>query len=239
MSLNRLFTFGCSFTNYRWSTWADCLAPEFDYFENWGQAGGGNHYIFNSIMEADQRHDFKNNDTVVVCWSSILREDRYTDNWQTHGNIATCEYYDKKYFDKYITERGCLIRDMAFIKATLNFLQNKQGVKWVFLSMAPLLLADQFGHSINLDSDVQELYKNVLENIKPSFYETVLRSDWEQGWTTNRIDIHPTPVEHLEYLDTVLPSWVTNQSTRVKMYEETQNLKKFPHKSGMTTIKRL
>jgi hypothetical protein len=46
--MSRLFTFGCSFTNYRWSTWADCLAPEFDYFENWGQSGGGNHYIFNS-----------------------------------------------------------------------------------------------------------------------------------------------------------------------------------------------
>ena len=43
--MSRLFTFGCSFTNYRWSSWADCLAPEFDYFENWGQAGGGNHYI--------------------------------------------------------------------------------------------------------------------------------------------------------------------------------------------------
>jgi len=43
--MSRLFTFGCSYTNYRWSTWADCLAPEFDYFENWGQSGGGNHYI--------------------------------------------------------------------------------------------------------------------------------------------------------------------------------------------------
>jgi hypothetical protein len=56
--MRRLFAFGCSFTNYRWSTWADCLAPEFDYFENWGQAGAGNHYIFNSVMECDQRNHF-------------------------------------------------------------------------------------------------------------------------------------------------------------------------------------
>jgi hypothetical protein len=70
--MTRLFTFGCSFTNYRWSTWADCLAPEFDYFENWGQSGAGNHYIFNSMMEADQRHQFDEGDTVIVCWTNVL-----------------------------------------------------------------------------------------------------------------------------------------------------------------------
>jgi hypothetical protein len=74
--MSRLFTFGCSFTNYRWSTWADCLAPEFDEFKNWGQSGAGNPYIFNSVMEADQQYIFNSTDTVVVCWTNIMREDR-------------------------------------------------------------------------------------------------------------------------------------------------------------------
>jgi len=63
--MSRLFAFGCSFTNYSWSTWADCLAPEFDYFENWGQSGAGNDFIFNSVMECDQRYNFGANDTVL------------------------------------------------------------------------------------------------------------------------------------------------------------------------------
>jgi hypothetical protein len=63
--MSRLFTFGCSFTNYRWSTWADILAPEFGEFYNWGQRGAGNHFIFNSVMEADQQNNFKDGDTVI------------------------------------------------------------------------------------------------------------------------------------------------------------------------------
>ena len=37
--MSRLFTFGCSFTNYAWPTWADFLGLEFEHFENWGVSG--------------------------------------------------------------------------------------------------------------------------------------------------------------------------------------------------------
>ena len=237
--MKRLFTFGCSFTNYRWSTWADCLAPEFDYFENWGQSGGGNHYIFNSIMEADQRHRFGADDTVIVCWTNILREDRYTTSWQTHGNITTCKYYDQSYFQKYITERGCLIRDLALIKATVDFLQNKKDTTWRCLSMCPIIYPNQYINMANQDADVHHVYKDVLVNIMPSYYETVLKSDWDRNWQTNRFDLHPTPVEHLAYLDTVLPGWVTKESTRAKMQQESILLDKNPKKTGMTKVTRL
>jgi hypothetical protein len=95
--MSRLFTFGCSFTNYRWSTWADCLAPEFDYFQNWGQSGAGNQFIFNSVMECDQRYNFGPNDTVIVCWTDVMREDWYTVRWQTHGNMVNNKIYNKDF----------------------------------------------------------------------------------------------------------------------------------------------
>jgi hypothetical protein len=101
--MTRLFAFGCSFTNYRWSTWADCLAPEFDSFENWGQAGGGNHYIFNSVMEADQRHHFGAGDTVIVCWTSFTRDDRYVNGrWHTLGNMFACPIYNTEYLKTHV-----------------------------------------------------------------------------------------------------------------------------------------
>ena len=48
-----------------------------------------------------------------------------------------------------------------------------------------------------------------------------------------------SPEEHLAYLDTVLPGWVTKQETRVKMHEQSINLNKDPRKSGMTKVTRL
>ena len=230
--MSRLFAFGCSFTNYRWSTWVDCLAPEFDYFENWGQSGAGNQYIFNSIMEADQRHHFGAGDTVVVCWTNVMREDRYTDRWQTLGNITTCPIYDPGYVQDAITERGCLIRDIAMIKATQILLKQKRNVRWQFLSMCPIGNLQQFDDSASQHQDVLDLYQSVLNNIMPSYRETVFK----QGWRSTG-DPHPTPAEHLAYLDAVLPGWVTKAETRVKMNEENINLNK--HRTGMSKVTRL
>ncbi len=39
----RLITFGCSFTDYSWPTWADIIARDLDCeYENWAIGGGGN-----------------------------------------------------------------------------------------------------------------------------------------------------------------------------------------------------
>ena len=230
--MSRLFTFGCSFTNYRWSTWADCLAPEFDEFYNWGQSGAGNHFIFNSVMEADQRYRFGNNDTVIICWTNVMREDRYTDRWQTLGNVTTCPIYHPDYVRDAITERGCLIRDLAMIKSTISFLHNCVGTRTRFLSMCPIGNPQQFDTTQTQDQDVLDLYQGVLNNILPSFQEIIFKDGWKKG-----SDPHPTPVEHLAYLDAVLPGWVTKESTRVKMLNETNNLRK--DHSGLSTVQRL
>jgi len=178
-------------------------------------------------MEADQRHKFTAGDTVVICWTNVMREDRYTHNWQTHGNITTCQYYDDAYVRKYVSERGNLVRDMAFIKATQLFLQNIPDLKHEFLSMCPLVYPDQYNpNRVSDNPDITALYESVLNNIKPSYYETVLAEDRSNGWklhnwNTGLKDPHPTPVEHLAYLDWVLPGWVTNSDIRVKVVQET------------------
>jgi hypothetical protein len=219
--MTRLFTFGCSFTNYRWSTWADCLAPEFDYFENWGQSGAGNEFIFNSVMEADQRQLFGSNDTVIVCWTTATREDRYVQGrWHTLGNMFTCPIYNKEYLETHVDEHGLLIKTLAYIKAVKTLLENRK-THWRFLSMDTV--------------DSLNIYQDVVDSILPS-YKSVLFSD---GWPNRDGDPHPSPNEHLAYLDTVLPGWVTKESTRVIMYEESINLNKNPKKSGMTKVTRL
>lgn len=234
--MTRLFTFGCSFTNYRWSTWADCLAPEFDYFENWGQSGGGNQYIFNSIVEANQRHNFGTNDTVVVCWTSHMRDDRYINKrWQTLGNVLTCPIYDSNYVKDHVDDRGYMIRDLATMQATKMLLETRKGLTWKFLSMIETGWKT-VDNSTRENSDISALYSDVIDSIAPSYLNTVYE---ETGWPDRDGDPHPTPDEHLAYLDTVLPGWVTKTETRATMHEETINLRKDPNKSGMTKVTRL
>lgn len=236
-SLTRLFAFGCSFTNYRWSTWADCLAPEFDIFENWGQAGGGNHYIFNSVMEADQRHHFGTGDTVIVCWTSFTRDDRYVDGrWHTLGNMFACPIYNTEYLKTHVDERGYLLRDLAFMKAVKTLLQARPEVNWKFLSMVEIMARPWPDDNTSQHRDVMRLYSDVLDSVLPGYDKTVFK---DSGWPDRNGDPHPSPDEHLAYLDAVLPGWVTKDETRVKMHEETINLRKDPNKSGQSTVTRL
>lgn len=248
--MSRLFTFGCSFTNYRWSTWADCLSPEFDYFENWGQSGAGNQYIFNSIMEADQHHHFGTEDTVVVCWTNVMREDRYIrDRWVTLGNIMTTPIFTKEFVSDAVCERGNLIRDIAMIKAVRTLLENRPELTWKFLSLSPLKRPDPYNNNEMAHQDVFNLYNNVIDCILPSFIDVLGHAYWNTDCDTrprhsaeygvDKIDYHPTPAEHLAYLDAVLPGWVTKTKTRVKMHEESINLNKDPRKTGMTKVTRL
>jgi hypothetical protein len=234
--MSRLLTFGCSFTNYRWSTWADCLAPEFDQFENWGQAGGGNHFIFNSVMEADQQQRFGTGDTVIVCWTDFNRDDRYiSGRWHTLGNIFNCPIYEPKYLKDHYDERGYLIRDLAYIKAVKTLLENRPGLTWRFLSMVELMARPTADDNVSLHRDAMRLYSNVLDSVLLGYDKTVFLNNWPKPGD----DPHPSPAEHLAYIDTVLPGWVTKAETRVKMHEESINLNKNPRKSGMTKVTRL
>lgn len=274
--MRRLFTFGCSFTTYYWPTWADIVAQEYDYFENWGKPGSGNHYIFNSLIECNQRNNINKNDTIMICWSNITREDRYlTDSWISAGNIFTTPVYPKSWVNEFVTERGCMIRDLAFIKA-IDLMLTNIGCNYKFFSIVPINYSmvdkNQTEHP-----DVVELYSDVIDKICPSYFEIIFNYNWTSrksdfsnriiesknkefkkryevcagpDWPTfdeacnvnwykkhnNSIlaeiknlfpfdffevkrDCHPTPVEHLEYLQKVAPeiaissdtvNWITN-----------------------------
>lgn len=163
--MSRLFTFGCSFTRYHWPTWADILGREFDHFENWAYPGAGNQYIFNSLIECNQRNKFTSEDTVIIMWSTLLREDRYTkesNGWICSGNIITAPIYSDTFKKKFVCERGFFIRDIALIAAAQNLLQYYK-TNYKVLSLMPLLG----------DNDIVELYKSVLDTVGPAFVDTV------------------------------------------------------------------
>jgi len=212
--MNRLFTFGCSYTSYIWSTWADILGQSAGEFQNWAISGGGNQFIFNSVHECNQRNHFRPGDTVIVCWTNIMRDDRYTHGWQNLGNIYTQRLYDAAWVRKWITERGCLLRDLAAI-AGVKLLLETSGVDWRFLSMVPIDQSDQYTDTKNTNQDLLELYHDVIDHMRPSFWEVL------QDRPKLKFDVHPSPTDHLYYLDQVLPEFEITPSTRLQAQRET------------------
>lgn len=230
----RFFSFGCSFTQYwRWPTWADALGRQYDHFENWGMCGGGNSFIFNSLIECHRRNNLGRDDSVCIMWTNTSREDRYIRNrWLEGGNI----YWDghpmgKVFAEQWACERGYLIRDLAFVTASADLLNTWQ-CNWQFLSMVPLYRSNFVNHlganpldTDTDDSDVIRLYKSSLDLIGPSVLDTVFGGDWNSRPgipdvnNSRRRDFHPTPAEHLEYLDSV-GSWHISQQTRDWMMDQ-------------------
>jgi hypothetical protein len=232
--MKRLFTFGCSFTQYwRWPTWADMLSKQYDQAENWGLCGTGNCYIFYSLMECHKRNLIGPEDSVYVMWTNTSREDRYLkDRWIEGGNV----YWDGHplgidYRRKWSCERGYLIRDLAVMAAAKELLQSWQ-CDWRFFCMVPLDHSNQDndlganpdipGHD---NRDVAQLYRDVLSAMAPSVYETVFNGDWFSGEgipdvnDPGRRDFHPSPREHVAYIDAVAPGLIAESDQRQWMYQ--------------------
>jgi hypothetical protein len=234
--MSRLFTFGCSFTHYHWPTWADIIGQEFDYYENWGQGGQGNHFIFNSLNECAIKNNINSNDTVIIMWSDIYREDIYNNKeWKSDN--------DNKYQFNKNDPRGYLIKNLGFINSTKIMLDHF-GCNYYFLSLVPVDKDPGFwGQSREIpndtisDSDIRDHYKSCLEIIKPSIYETVFNSNWNSrtfvpknypNTARNRIDFHASTAEHLEYLDAVLPVIPLSDNTRAWVNEVQEHLTQDP-----------
>lgn len=64
----RFFAFGCSYTDYNWATWADGMCYDLDRqgweTYNYGNSGMGNEHILNSLVAADLKHQFTDDDVI-------------------------------------------------------------------------------------------------------------------------------------------------------------------------------
>ena len=177
--VNRLFTFGCSFTQYFWPTWADIVANCFEYSENWGRPGAGNFYIYNALIECNIRNKITADDTVAIMWTNVSREDRYRNGaWVVAGNIYTQNTHPKKWVKYWADTRGYYIRDLSLIYSTKKLLESI-GCKFYFMSMVDINNAGQYKV---VDSEVDNLlehYKETISIFRPSVHKEIFNYDWE------------------------------------------------------------
>lgn len=214
---NRFFAFGCSFTHYYWPTWADLISKEISDTYMYASIGAGNFYIYQAVLEAIQIHNINSNDLVMIMFSNVTREDRYTrkDGWITPGNLFFQDQYDKTFIEKFFCEKGYLMRDLSLIEGISQCLKST-GADYKMMSIVPLDSFSSDQRKIQNVDAVLTTYSSTINKLVPSVLDVIFHGDWnnrpmrpkyQAQWSNEiYIDNHPTPDEHLEYLLSVFPS---------------------------------
>lgn len=126
----RLFTFGCSYTEYIWPTWSDIIAKDLDCENhNYAKSGMGNQGIACRTIEANEKHKFCKDDLVCILWSSFQRVDFLKSNgvenkWITEGNILKSWRYSEEYLRDHWSEENDTIRNKTAILQTDAYLKS-------------------------------------------------------------------------------------------------------------------
>jgi hypothetical protein len=232
--VSRLFTFGCSFTHYAWPTWADLFGLEFDHFENWGIAGIGNVAIANRVAECFVKNNITEDDTVIIQWSSHLRNDYHLFrepptgrdtlyNWKTKGSIfndLNNNIYDKKWLSNFFDEDSYIMYSLNAIYTTLELVKSKN-CNWRMTSIGEFdkLGQDYFLNPTNYGETINSQQTSLWDNTLFLPYRKIWDND---NWITplgtycwnsdpselyswnNVVDPHPTPSLGIDWLYNVL-----------------------------------
>jgi len=185
---DRLFTFGCSFTLYKWPTWADYLYAGgiAKVYENWALPGGSNDFIFHSFIECDSLRNITSNDFVGIMWSQPWRIGDFSEagGWDLPGNAYL---YQPKERVKYLDEDHIALWNQSYFRATLNLLKGI-GCDFLFTSME------------RIDLKYHDRYQTA-EYFQPSMAEFLgYTGPNETSWReTLPGDRHPSPREHANF----------------------------------------
>jgi hypothetical protein len=177
--------------------------------------GIGNRGIAERIIEALTYREICANDTVIVQWTESHRIDSHKDSpentvtsWGSHGNIfLNLEHYPKKWIEDFWCEKSFVMHTLNYISMSIYALKEK-GCKIYFMSMTDLSEhIDRFPEFSEYNKHIskvhwfppmQDWYEKT-EYQKRSFKDTL--SAKKINWT-KKIDHHPGPKAHCEYLNT-------------------------------------
>ena len=212
--MRRLFTFGCSFTNYMWPTWSDFIATKFDYDENWGHSGAGNFYIASMVYECNQINNFTENDTVLIMLSSFSRYDMILrdSTWTLSGNIYSQTRYSKEFVEEYWSEEFGLYQTW-FAVSSIKTLLDKIGCKYKFMCAFDLK-REETNTQISSEMKKARITKcyEFLEPILPKnnmkdFIEEKIKNGELYYKLDGGFDYHPTISMHLDWIKQELPEF--------------------------------
>lgn len=225
--MNRLFTFGCSFTNYNWAMWPEIVRFQHQpkVFKNYGMCGAGNQYIAHQVSLANAEHQFTPDDMVMICWTHVFRKDWFlptgpihtmfrgdpeSNEWQCEGNVFHPSLLNALMPSELQILSDYLARDLNYIYLTINML-NAMGIPNHQMQIVNVTqrIDDDPLHSFDQDEVNHPQLKPLVEfceqNITES-YDNLINvwpiwfNEFPQDAETKRCDYHPMPMDHIKYL---------------------------------------
>lgn len=209
----RLFVFGCSFTNYNSPTWADCIAPHFDQFYNFGRGGISNTLILHRLLAADAEFKFQVDDHVVVMLTGFNRFSWLANDgqdWHTHGDLDTwVESQDaqenlpwvRSFRDRMWSARMAVEQSWVAVQAIKQLLINRDCGHDLIMGLDNshyVSHSDLLGLTALDVQRVREIY-DLLDH-KESLDQFRIR----RGFSTKD---HPNMEQHQAFVQQVFPSW--------------------------------
>jgi hypothetical protein len=196
--MSRLLTAGCSFTFYKWPTWADYLSRHYDSFLNKGIPGADNATIARIITAMAEP-----NDTVAVMWTSYQRhnftiksEDTYNYS-SAHcgmGHADRDPHYFTKVFNQY--ERFLTTLDYVQWVSADSIVRNYTVHHFCAF---PFLKGEWYSPIIN---DMQPLIREkkfiVDSVVEPCLDEFAVTDIKQLG------DTHPVPQSHFNFYSQIV-----------------------------------
>lgn len=219
----RIWTFGCSYTQYYWPTWADMLIHEAEVQGhegfNLGSCGKSNQFIASRIWECNAKYKFTKDDWIFICWTVFYREDRYLTNkgWRNllqfkdlpfSDNISEDEY--KMFITNWMDPMHYAIRDCMLITSTIKglesigvnvlnwtmnpYVQPKAEYNW-YIPQSSAEIVDIYKPSFSFPSMMEFTNTVTLDLASPTRIPVITPMD-------DKIvnDFHPLPSEHYGYL---------------------------------------
>jgi hypothetical protein len=222
--MNRLFTFGCSYTNYAWPTWADFIGTQYEHYENWGQPGAGNYFITSRLLECHQVNKITKEDVVLVMLSSFTRYDFINKEsvFVTSGNIYSQKYIKKNFFERYWSEEFGFHVTWFCLNSIINLLENI-GCKYKIMTGFTLKKRELDYYMFD-DRDRPrvknglEFIDDVLPDVNMKDFAESLKDAGEKYYEFKiGVDNHPTINMHYEWVRNFLPEFYKPEMENYKI----------------------
>lgn len=195
--MSRLFTFGCSFTQYQWPTWANIVALDQEKeLYNFGLAGLGNVGINQRILEADCKFNFQPNDEIMIMWTSWCREDKiaefdYTCGGSIFNKPASIKWFRENwsYIDTIVKNSNAVIYSNLAYKQNISWQGNAFDNDFIESGTMPSV---NLIKNIDFAKQIKQLYEKKLPKISNiNFVESGNKSFGVLH------DSHPDVIDHM------------------------------------------
>lgn len=215
----RLFTFGCSFTNYKWQTWADIIGTQFEEFQNWGKPGAGNFFISSNLYECHHINNITKDDVVLIMFSSIDRFDFINQNsdYETNGSVygENHSLYGDFVFDKWSEEFG--LYNTWFSVSSAKQLLDSIGCDYQLMKSFDFNQIDgskEYERPLNLNQRVDiclEVLNNMVSGENFSEFHNKTNQHYYFEDLPNKVDGHPPISVHLEWVKNYMKKYYVQE----------------------------